>query len=189
MSFAATEVGLPGLRLITARTYPDARGTFVESARSDAFRALGLPDFIQQNESVSHARGTLRGLHFQRAPHAQAKLVRVLAGAIFDVAVDIRPASSTFGQWKSVVLTAMSGEQLFVPQGYAHGFCTLEPDTVVAYRCDAYYAPESEGTILFSDPDLAISWPVAATEMAVSDKDARGQRFADFAAALKDAAP
>jgi len=181
----ATPLRLPEVKLIRSRVFPDARGIFAESARLGDFRSLGLPDFVQDNESLSLARGTVRGLHFQRPPHAQGKLVRVLSGAIFDVAVDIRPDSDTFGQWAGVVLREMSGEQLFVPRGFAHGFCTLEERTIVAYRCDAYYAPEFDDAILFSDPDVAIAWPIEPAFMIASDKDRRAQSFAAYAAGAK----
>ena len=119
----------------------------------------------------------MRGLHFQRPPHAQAKLVRVLKGAIFDVAIDLRRGSPTFGRWCGATLTAEEGNQLFVPRGFAHAFCTLEPDTEVAYKVDDYYAPECDAGLIWNDPDIGIDWPVAAEEAVLSEKDARLPRL------------
>ena len=125
-------------------------------------------------------RGTIRGLHFQLPPAAQAKLVRVVQGSVYDVAVDLRAGSPTYGRWEGATLTAEDGEQLFVPHGFAHGFCTLEPDTVVAYKVDEFYAPASDSGLIWNDPTLAIDWPVRRDEAVLSDKDLRLGRFADF---------
>ena len=144
-NFAVTPLELEGVLLIVPRRRVDARGYFVETYRADVFRDLGIAaDFVQDNQSLSAQRGTIRGLHFQTPPAAQAKLVRVIRGAIFDVAVDLRRGSPSFGRWCAATLTAEGGEQIFIPRGFAHGFCTLEPDTEVAYKVDGYYAPEHD---------------------------------------------
>jgi dTDP-4-dehydrorhamnose 3,5-epimerase len=170
MQFTATSLAIQDVMLITPRRFSDARGSFVVTYALDQFQQLGLPEFVQDNEAHSVRAGTIRGLHFQREPHAQAKLVRVLKGSIFDVAVDIRRGSPTFGRWVSATLTA-GGDQLFVPRGFAHGYCTLEDDTDVLYKCDGLYAPSAEGGVLFSDPALGIDWPVKASAAILADKD------------------
>lgn len=136
-------------------------------------------DFIQDNQAFNARKGTLRGLHFQAAPHPQGKLVRVLAGAIFDVAVDIRPGSPTFGRWVGATLTAEQGEQLWVPRGFAHGYCTLTDDTMLFYKVDGQYAPETEGGLAWDDPDLSIAWPLEG-EPVLSDKDRTLPRLKDL---------
>jgi dTDP-4-dehydrorhamnose 3,5-epimerase len=178
MQFTATPLAIPEVLLIAQPRFEDSRGAFSVTYEASAFRILGLPEFVQDNQAWSARHGTLRGLHFQRDPHAQAKLVRVLRGAIYDVAVDLRPGSATRGRWVGVTLTPTS-EQIFIPRGFAHGYCTLSDDTEVAYRCDGAYAPQAEGGILFSDPDLAIDWPVAADAAVLSDKDRRWPRLRD----------
>jgi dTDP-4-dehydrorhamnose 3,5-epimerase len=139
-------------------------------------------DFVQDNHSRSAGRGTLRGLHFQSPPYAQSKLVRVLRGAILDVAVDIRHGSPSFGRHVTVELTADSWQQLLVPKGFAHGFVTLLPDTEVFYKVDAYYAAQHDMGVLWNDPDLAIAWPMRGDEVVLSDKDRAQPRFADLPA-------
>lgn len=167
-----TPLALPEVLLITPRRHGDARGWFSETWSRKALSAAGLDiDFVQDNQAFSARRGTLRGLHFQSAPHAQAKLVRVISGAICDVAVDIRPGSPTRGRWVSARLTAEGGEQLFVPRGFAHGYCTLCDDVMLAYKVDGDYAPATEGGVIWNDPDLAIDWPVSAEAVILSDKD------------------
>lgn len=183
MALTLVPLSLDGLALVRGPAFSDERGTFVETFREATFAELGLPRFVQDNESLSLRRGTLRGMHFQNEPHGQAKLVRVLSGEIFDVAVDLRPDSPTFGKWEGVTLSAFSGEQLFVPRGFAHGFCTLSDTAAVAYRCDGYYAREAEGAVHFADPDLAIEWPIPPADMILSEKDAQAGSFAAFAAA------
>jgi dTDP-4-dehydrorhamnose 3,5-epimerase len=131
-----------------------------------------MAQFCQDNQSASVKKNTIRGLHFQRTPHAQSKLVRCLKGRIFDVAVDLRQASPTFKKWVGVELSADRGNQLFVPAGYGHAFLTLEDDCHVAYKVDAYYAPQADGGIRWDDPELAIQWPMAGTAPILSDKDA-----------------
>lgn len=176
-----TPLSLPELLLITPKRHGDARGWFSETWSRRAFEAAGLDvDFVQDNQAFSARKGTIRGLHFQAAPHAQAKLVRVLRGAIFDVAVDIRQGSPTYGQWAGATLTAEVGEQLFVPRGFAHGYCTLTDDTELFYKVDGLYAPQTEGGLLWNDPDLAIAWPLDGEPM-LSDKDKVLPRLKDLA--------
>jgi len=172
---------LQGAVLLRPRRFSDARGYFVETYNEKTFSAAGITvKFVQDNQSFSAKRGTIRGLHFQLPPAAQSKLVRVLQGSVYDVAVDLRAGSPTYGQWRGETLTASGGEQLFIPGGFAHAFCTLEPDTVVAYKVDDFYSPSHDSGLIWNDPDLAIDWPVALGEVVLSDKDLRLGRFADF---------
>ena len=158
--------------LISPRRFVDSRGWFMETYRMSDFESVGIAAaFVQDNHALSLHAGTIRGLHFQKPPHAQAKLVRALRGAIFDVAVDLRSGSKTFGRWIGATLTASGGEQFFVPRGFAHGYCTLEDNTEVAYECDAYFDPQSEGGVRFSDPTIGIDWPFASDVATVSPKD------------------
>ena len=151
-----------------------------------SFRAAGIAvSFVQDNLSFSLKRGTVRGLHFQLPPSSQAKLVCVVRGSIFDVAVDLRARSPTYGQWVAEHLTADNCEQMFIPRGLAHGFCTLEPNTQVAYKVDEYYAPECDSGLWWSDPTLAIDWPVTAEDAVLSDKDRKLGRFCDFVSPFK----
>ena len=168
--------------LITPRRFADSRGWFAETYQRDRYRAAGIDaDFVQDNQSFSKPAGTLRGLHFQTPPHAQAKLVRCLAGRIWDVAVDLRAGSPTFGRWVAAELTAERGEQLYVPAGFGHGFITLEPDCAVAYKTSDFYAPDCDGGIVWDDPDLGIPWPAPADGPLLSDKDQKLPRLKDFA--------
>lgn len=172
MRHSVTDRPIPGVLLVSARRATDVRGYFTETYRAREFAELGIrAEFVQDNEAMSVAAGTLRGLHFQAPPHAQAKLVRVLRGAIFDVAVDLRRAAPTWGRWAGVRLDAQDGQQHYIPAGFAHGYCTLEPHTVVAYKCDAYYDAASEGGVLFSDPAIGIDWPIPVDRMILSDRD------------------
>ena len=172
---------LPGLVLLRPRRFTDARGYFAETYNEKTLAAAGISaKFVQDNQSFSAKRGTIRGLHFQLPPAAQAKLVRVLQGSVYDVAVDLRVGSPTCGRWVGETLTADGGEQMFVPRGFAHAFCTLETDTVVAYKVDDFYAPASDSGLIWNDPALAIKWPVAPNEVVLSDKDHKLGRFADF---------
>jgi dTDP-4-dehydrorhamnose 3,5-epimerase len=158
---------------IVPQRFTDARGWFTETWNEQRFQTLGVKNrFCQDNQSVSLQAGTIRGIHFQRVPHAQAKLVRCLKGRIFDIAVDLRRASPTFKKWIGVELSAERGNQLFVPTGFGHAFVTLEDDSHVAYKVDAYYAPQADGGIRWDDPELAINWPMAGTAPILSDKDA-----------------
>jgi dTDP-4-dehydrorhamnose 3,5-epimerase len=172
MRFTATQLALDGVLLINPQRIEDSRGYFMETYRARTFEDFGLPAiFVQDNEAFSAAAGTIRGLHFQTPPYAQAKLVRAVHGSLFDVAVDLRRGSPTFGRWVGVTLSAANGHQLFVPHGFAHGYCALEPATTVAYKCDRYYAAEADAGILFSDPAIGIEWPVPIGEAVVSRKD------------------
>ena len=165
---------------IKPQRHGDHRGFFSETYSRRKYSELGIEDkFVQDNHSLSREVGTLRGLHFQAPPHAQAKLVRCGLGALFDVAVDIRRGSPAYGQWKGYELTAENGDQLYIPVGFAHGFVTLEPDSEIVYKCSDYYAPETEGTILWNDPDIGIDWPTEA-EPILSDKDAVAPVFSDL---------
>lgn len=167
---------IPDVRLITPRRFGDDRGWFTETWSR---RTLDI-GFCQDNMSLSAEVGTIRGLHFQKPPHAQAKLVMVLQGRILDVAVDIRKASPTFGQHVAVELSAAAGNQLFIPRGFAHGFCTLEPGTQVMYKVDDFYAPETDAGIFWADPDLAINWPVRVDQAHLSPKDLGLPRLKDI---------
>jgi dTDP-4-dehydrorhamnose 3,5-epimerase len=179
--FKVTALALPEVLLVSGPTFFDGRGHFSETFRKNDFAALGIGcDFVQENMSRSAGRGTVRGLHFQGPPHAQAKLVQVVSGAIYDVAVDIRKGSPRFGQWCGATLKADNNEHFFVPRGFAHGFCCLEDNTIVAYKVDNYYDRDSEGGIIWDDADLAIKWPIGVGEPLLSDKDAKLPRFAEF---------
>ena len=168
-AFAAVQAPV----LLETRQFADPRGVFAETYSRRAAAPLGVAEeFVQDNWSRSDRAGTVRGLHFQRRPHAQAKLVRVVRGRILDVAVDLRRSSPTFGRHVAVELAAGDGRMLYVPEGFAHGFCTLEPMTEVAYKVSADYAPESDAGIAWNDPALGIDWPVAAEDALVSSKDA-----------------
>jgi dTDP-4-dehydrorhamnose 3,5-epimerase len=176
-----TALAFEGVRLFQPKKLSDARGYFVETFNAQFYAAAGVKSaFVQDNQSLSRIAGTIRGLHFQRPPAAQAKLVRVLRGAIFDVVVDLRRGSHTYGQWCAATLTAERGEQIFVPRGFAHGFCTLEPDTEVAYKVDDYYSPSCEGGIRWDDPGLAISWPIRPADAVISEKDSVLPFFESF---------
>jgi len=173
------ETGLEGVVEITPRQFSDGRGHFTETYNQDTFARMGITTvFCQDNQSYSADVGTVRGLHFQGPPAAQAKLVRVLHGEIWDVAVDIREGSPNYGRWVGVSLTAEAGNQLFIPAGFLHGFVTRVPDCMVAYKCSASYAPATEGAVRFDDPDLAIDWGIDAKDAVLSDKDAAAPPFA-----------
>jgi dTDP-4-dehydrorhamnose 3,5-epimerase len=173
---------IPDIKLILPRRFGDPRGFFVETWNRKAFHDIGIDaDFCQDNQSHSAPKGTVRGLHFQTPPHAQAKLVSVLRGAIFDVVVDLRKTSPTYRRHVTVELSAEEGHLLFVPKGFAHGFATLAPDTTVLYKVDAHYAPQHDAGILWSDPDLQIVWPLRAEEAVLSAKDAALPRLRTIA--------
>jgi dTDP-4-dehydrorhamnose 3,5-epimerase len=168
---------LEGVRLVIPDRYRDRRGYFMETYHQRRYREEGLgADLVQDNLSSS-VRGTLRGLHFQ-INRPQAKLVTALSGEIYDVAVDIRPGSGTFGRWVGYRLSGENGRQMFVPEGFAHGFCVLSPRALVFYKCSDFYAPGDEGGILWSDPDIGIDWPVV--EPIVSDKDMQLPRLREI---------
>ena len=169
---------LPDVLVIELATYQDARGYFMETYQQQRYADAGIVGhFCQDNLSFS-VRNTLRGLHFQ-SPQAQAKLVQVIAGAIFDVAVDVRIGSPTFGQWDGVTLSRANKRQVYVPQGFAHGFCVLSESAYVHYKCSDFYAPQAEGGVHYADPDLAIQWPLS--EPLLSDKDSRFPLLKDIA--------
>jgi dTDP-4-dehydrorhamnose 3,5-epimerase len=181
MALEAVPLELEGVILIRPQKFVDARGFFIETFNARSYAKAGVDSiFVQDNHSLSREAGTIRGLHFQCPPAAQAKLVRVLRGSIFDVAVDLRPASRSYGRWCSATLTAEGAEQLFVPRGFAHGFCTLEPNTEIAYKVDSFYAPSCDAGFRWDDPDLAIPWPLGRAEAIVSEKDAGLPFFKTF---------
>ncbi|MEO1135530.1 MAG: dTDP-4-dehydrorhamnose 3,5-epimerase [Pseudomonadota bacterium] len=172
---------IPDVKIITPRQFRDDRGFFSETYNARAFKAAGVAaDFVQDNHSYSAKTGTVRGLHYQAPPHAQSKLVRVLRGAIIDVAVDARKASPTFGKWVKAKLSAENGKQIFVPKGFLHGFVTLEPDTEVAYKVDAFYDGASDGSVQWNDPGLGIDWEIDAENASLSQKDADAPAWRDF---------
>jgi dTDP-4-dehydrorhamnose 3,5-epimerase len=178
------------IKLITPAIFRDERGYFSETYNRKALTAAGIDHtFVQDNQSLSRAKGVLRGLHFQIAPHPQGKLVRVTRGAIFDVAVDIRQGSPTFGRHVSAFLSADNWSQLWVPEGFAHGFCTLEPDTEVIYKVTDFYAPECDRGLAWDDPDLGIAWPLSESQAILSDKDRRYPRLRDLPAHFTYPAP
>jgi dTDP-4-dehydrorhamnose 3,5-epimerase len=179
VSISVSKLSMEGLQLITPKKFGDARGFFSETYNAKAFKAAGIAlDFVQDNQSLSADHGTIRGLHFQTPPFAQDKLVRVLRGSILDIAVDLRRNSPTCGQWISVELSAENWNQLLVPIGFAHGFCTLEPNTEVLYKVTNYYSPEHDKGILWNDPDLGIPWPIETAVL--SDKDRKQPRLRDM---------
>ncbi|WP_135556431.1 dTDP-4-dehydrorhamnose 3,5-epimerase [Paenibacillus cymbidii] len=168
---------LSDVYLIEPSVFGDSRGFFMESYNRKKYEELGLhDDFIQDNHSLSTESGVLRGLHYQLSPKAQTKLVRVVAGVIFDVVVDIRKGSPTFGKWASFILSSSNKRQLLVPRGFAHGFCTLSPNTEVVYKVNEYYAPELDRGIIWNDPTVAIDWPVSSPIL--SEKDGKHPELA-----------
>lgn len=171
----------PDLLLLRPRQFSDPRGAFSEVYSRSRLLERGIDtDFIQDNESLSTSAGTVRGLHFQCPPFAQAKLVRVIRGRVLDVAVDLRQGSPMYGQHFAVELSADNRHQLYIPVGFAHGFCTLEPKTEVLYKVSEPYAPQHEAGVLWNDPDLAIPWPVDAERAVLSQRDARLPRFREI---------
>ena len=182
MSTILKQFGSPlaGIILIEPRRFVDDRGFFSETYSHRVYADLGIPEmFIQDNHSISAQTGTLRGLHFQEPPHAQGKLVRCGRGSIFDVAVDIRKGSPTFGQWMGYELTAENGYQIYIPAGFAHGFQTLKPDSEIVYKCTEYYVPDAENIVRWDDSDIGIDWPLMQNSV-LSKKDTA----APFLAAL-----
>ena len=172
------ETGMPGLKVLTPQRFGDARGFFSESWNRQRMAAHGLDfDFVQDNHSLSSQVGTLRGLHFQAPPHAQDKLVRCGRGALFDVAVDIRKGSPSYGTWFGIELTAENGKQLLVPKGFLHGFITRAPETEIIYKCTDYYAPECDGAVAWNS--CGIDWGFEGMPL-LSDKDAAAPALADF---------
>ena len=172
---------IEGLLEICPKRFDDERGFFSETWGEAAFRAAGIDlRFVQDNHSLSRQAGVLRGLHFQSPPFAQDKLVRVSRGAVFDVAVDIRPGSPTYRQWAGVRLSAAEWNQLLVPKGFAHGFLALEPDSEVQYKVTAHYSREHDRAIRFDDPAIGIEWPLAGEALILSDKDRAAPLLADI---------
>jgi dTDP-4-dehydrorhamnose 3,5-epimerase len=176
-----TPTAFPDVKLIVPNKFEDARGFFVESYNQRELAAHGVTaSFVQDNHSLSRQAGTVRGLHFQTPPFAQHKLIRVTRGRVFDVAVDIRTGSPTYGRHVALTLSAEEPAQLLIPVGFAHGFCTLEPDTEVMYKVSAFYSREHDMGILWNDPALAIAWPVAPDQATLSDKDKRAPVLAEL---------
>lgn len=172
---------LAGVKIITPRRFGDHRGFFSESWSRPKLAEAGIDiDFVQDNHSVSAVAGTVRGLHFQAPPHAQDKLVRCGRGALFDVAVDIRRGSPTYGKWFGAELSFENGRQLLVPAGFAHGFATLQPETEIVYKCSDVYAPETEGAVRWDDPEIGIDWPLEGIEPVLSEKDAAAPMLAEI---------
>ena len=170
MPFRFTPTDISGVIVIDPPVFPDDRGFFMESYKRSEFAAGGINEtFVQCNQSKS-ARGILRGLHYQKNPKAQAKLVRALSGEIYDVAVDLRKGSSTYGKWTTVILSAENKKMLFVPVGFAHGFCVTSADAEMLYMTTQEYAPDLEAGVLWDDPDLAIEWPVANPVLSARDR-------------------
>lgn len=171
---------LPGVLILTPPRFGDARGFFSESWNRKRMQAAGIDlDFVQDNHSLSAQVGTVRGLHFQAPPHAQAKLVRCGRGRLFDVAVDIRKGSPSYGKWFGLELSFDNGKQMLIPAGFLHGFATREPDTEIVYKCTDYYAPECDGAVRFDDPGIGIDWGLSGDPV-LSGKDAAAQGFAEF---------
>lgn len=179
------KTGIEGPVIIEPRVFGDARGYFFESFSQRDFEAhVGPVSFVQDNESWSAKRGVLRGMHFQKGDCAQAKLVRVARGRVLDVAVDIRPGSPTFGRFEKVELSAENKRMFFIPRGFAHGFLVLEDDTVFQYKCDNYYAPASEGSFRWDDPEVGIDWGVDPASVILSEKDSKAPSFRESAESL-----
>ncbi len=172
---------IPDVRIITPARFGDERGFFSESWN---FRRMSEEDldirFVQDNHSFSVTEGTVRGLHYQSPPHAQAKLVRCGRGRLFDVAVDIRRGSPTYGKWVGVELSFENGKQLLIPEGFLHGFVTREPDTEIVYKCSDYYAPECDGAVRYDDPSIGIDWKLGNIAPTLSEKDAAAPSFKDL---------
>ncbi len=172
-----TETGLAGVKIIEPDKFEDSRGFFMEIWQNNRYTQAGITSaFVQDNIAFS-TNGVLRGLHFQN-PDAQAKMVYALSGEVFDVIVDIRYGSPTFGQWTSVTLDYRSGRQIYIPEGFAHGYCVISDSAIVAYKCSNYYNPKAEGSILWSDPDIGIDWPIPAP--LISEKDTLSPRLKDI---------
>lgn len=175
-----TQTSLDGVLLIEPKRFGDARGFFAETYSARRYADASIPmAFVQDNHSLSAQVGTVRGLHFQAPPHAQDKLVRCGRGAIFDVAVDIRVGSPSFGKWVGFELSDENGAQLFVPAGFAHGFATLKPDSEIIYKCSEYYAPETEGAVRWDDPAIGVEWPLSGPPV-LSGKDADAPLLAEL---------
>ena len=174
-------LNIPDIKVLFPRKHGDARGFFSETYNRKSLAALGIDiDFVQDNHSLSAEKGTVRGLHFQTPPFAQDKLVRVARGSVFDIAVDLRQGSPTYGRHVSAVLSAEAWNQILVPIGFAHGFMTLEPDTEVIYKVSNYYSPDHDEGLLWNDPALGINWPISDDDAVLSDKDRKQPRLAEL---------
>ena len=179
-----TKTDIEGLIIIEPQIFKDSRGCFFESWNAKKFKQLGISeDFVQDNQSVS-SKGVLRGLHFQNPPYAQAKLVRVIEGSVLDVAVDLRKNSPTYGKHVSVILSEQNNKSFFIPKGFAHGFLSLEDNTVFNYKCSDYYNKESEGSLLWNDEDLKIDWQI--DNPLISEKDLKADLFKNFKTKFND---
>ncbi len=178
------ETSIQDVIVVVPRVFEDDRGYFFESYnRSKVPELLSKVDWVQDNESKS-SRGVLRGLHYQCGAHAQAKLVRAIVGEIYDVAVDLRPDSPTYGSYHAEILSSDNKKQMYIPRGFAHGFVVLSEEAIFSYKCDNFYKKEAEGGLLYSDPSLSIPWPISAEEILVSEKDAILPIFGKHKAAL-----
>ena len=174
------ETAIPAVKVLRPKKLGDHRGFFSETYNKKTLAALGIHlEFVQDNQSLSAEKGTIRGLHFQTPPFAQDKLVRVVQGSILDVAVDLRKNSPTFGKHVSVVISAQEWNQILVPIGFAHGICTLEPNTEVLYKVSNYYSPEHDKGLLWNDPDLGIHWPIPEKDVTLSENDRQRPRFSE----------
>jgi dTDP-4-dehydrorhamnose 3,5-epimerase len=181
MSLDVERLAIPEVKILRVRKFGDARGFFSETYNKKLFAEAGIAlSFVQDNQSVSVPAGTVRGLHAQRKPFAQDKLVRVTRGRIWDVAVDVRPGSTTYGRWAAAEISAQAWNQIFIPVGFLHGFCTLEPDTEVHYKVSSFYSVADEFGVRWNDPDLKIAWPVADDKVILSDKDRMLPLFKDM---------
>ena len=181
MQFRAFDIDGP--IQIVPRKHEDHRGYFSEIFRLNSFAEHAGPvTFVQENQSLSNAPGTIRGIHFQTPPMAQGKLVRCVAGRLLDVIVDLRQGSSTFGRWVSVILSPQDLNQLWVPVGFGHGFCTLEPNSIISYRVTEYYSPEHDKGVAWDDPEIGVDWPSVADPETLSGKDREQPRLADLPA-------
>jgi dTDP-4-dehydrorhamnose 3,5-epimerase len=173
------KIHIPGLLVIEPDVFGDSRGYFMETFSESKYKEIGINcNFVQHNESASN-KGVIRGLHYQLEPHAQAKLVRVIQGQVFDVALDLRLGSPTFGKWFGVVLSGENKKQFFIPKGFAHGFSVLQNNTIFEYKCDEIYTPESERGIIYDDPKLNIEWMVKPENAIISEKDKHNPSFKD----------
>ena len=178
MTVIDTEI--EGVKIIEPKVFWDGRGYFCETYNAERYKAAGIAaDFVQDNESFS-SKGVVRGLHWQASPHTQAKLVRVIRGAVWDVVVDIRKGSATFGRHVAVTLTGENMRQFFIPRGFAHGFIVLEDDTLFSYKCDNLYCPSADRGMRFDDPALGIEWPYVGVELKLSEKDMKHPVFDDI---------
>lgn len=181
MSITVESLSIPDIKLIRMKKHGDSRGFFSETFKKAAFAEAGIGiEFVQDNHVLSPAKGTLRGLHFQSPPYDQAKLVRVARGAIFDIVVDIRVGSPTYGKTAAAIISADNWSQIFIPSGFAHGLLTLEPDTEVLYKVSNYYAPKNDFGVLWNDPALAIDWPLDGITPLLSERDKLWPRLADL---------